>query len=181
MRLDAQQHELAALLTEMAEGLRRTPTAAEAAGWLDQAVELRNSALGLDAQFEDLKSHTRWSPRIDPDDLEDLERSVTASRVTSSRVLSIATDLTQAAGSSSAASIPQAALSPLADLIAMAADNMEAEDPATSIGATAAHEAVRQADATAEIALIGGIVSHVNQINRVTAESSDDDDRPGST
>lgn len=33
----------------------------------------------------------------------------------------------------------------------------------------------------AEIALIGGIVSHVNQINRVTAESSDDDNRPGST
>ena len=63
----------------------------------------------------------------------------------------------------------------------MAADNIAAEDPTTSIGATAAHEAVRQADATAQIALIGGIVSHVNRINRATAEGAEEDDRPGST
>ena len=183
-RLDALQHDLAVLLSDMAEGLRQAPDGAQAAGWLDEAVELRNRSLGLDAQFEDLKSHTKWSPRIDPDDIDDLERSLTANRVMSSRVLSIASDLSQAAGSSSATAIPQAALSPLADLIAMAADNIEAEDPATSIGATAAHEAVRQADATAQIALIGGIVSHVNQINRATAEHADgeeEDDRPGST
>ena len=183
-RLDELQHDLATLLSDMAEGLRHAPSAQQAAGWLDEAVELRNRSLGLDAQFEDLKSHTKWSPRIDPDDIDDLERSLTASRVMSSRVLSIASDLGQAARSTTATGIPQAALSPLADLIAMAADNIEAEDPATSIGATAAHEAVRQADATAQIALIGGIVSHVNQINRATAENADgqdEDDRPGST
>ncbi len=180
-RIDALQHDLATLLGEMAEGLRQAPAPAQADGWLDRAIELRNNAIGLDAQFEDLKTHTRWSPRIDPEDLDDLERSLTATRVMSSRVLSIATDLGQAARSSATTSIPTAALSPLADLIAMAADNIEADDPATSVGITAAHEAVRQADATAQIALIGGIVSHVNQINRATAESADDEDRPGST
>ena len=43
---------------------------------------------------------------------------------------------------------------------------------------TKAHEAVRQADQTAQIALIGGIVSHVNRINRATTEASGDDE-PG--
>ena len=70
-------------------------------------------------------------------------------------------------------------LSPLADLIALAAENMAAEDPATSVGATKAHEAVRNADQTSQIALIGGIVSHVNRINRATTEGSSDDE-PGS-
>lgn len=181
LRIDELQHDLAGLLSEVSVGLRRTPDAAEAQGWLDQAVELRNRSLGLDATFEDLKSHSKWSPRIDPDDLDELERSLTASRVMASRILSITSDLTHAAGGTTGASIPPAALSPLADLIAMAADNISAEDPETSVGATAAHQAVRQADQTAQIALIGGIVSHVNQINRATAETAEDDDRPGST
>ena len=50
----------------------------------------------------------------------------------------------------------------------MAADNMATDDPTESIGVTAAHQAVRGADMTAQIALIGGIVSHVNQINRAS-------------
>ena len=72
--------------------------------------------------------------------------------------------------------MPPAVLSPLADLIALAAENMAAEDPATSLGATKAHEAVRNADQTSQIALIGGIVSHVNRINRATSEGSSDDE-----
>ena len=64
-------------------------------------------------------------------------------------------------------------MSPLADLMAMAADNMAAEDPSTSIGRTQAHEAVRVADQTAQIALIGGIVSNLNRINVASAEAHD--------
>ncbi|CAB4963230.1 MAG: hypothetical protein F2840_11735 [Actinobacteria bacterium] len=173
------QRDLGLLLADVATGLRDTPTSDEAASWLDQAIELRNRALGLDATFEDLKSHRRWSPRIDPDDLEQLRRGLDAGRVTAARVLSIASDLTHAAGGSGASALPPAALSPLADLIALAAANIAAEDPATSVGATKAHEAVRNADQTAQIALIGGIVSHVNRINRATSEGSADDD-PGS-
>jgi uncharacterized membrane protein YccC len=170
------QRDLGLLLASVATGLRDTPTSDEAASWLDHAIELRNRALGLDATFEDLKSHRRWSPRIDPDDLEQLRRGLDAGRVTAARVLSIASDLTHAAGGSGASALPPAALSPLADLIALAAENIAAEDPATSVGATKAHEAVRNADQTAQIALIGGIVSHVNRINRATSEGSADDD-----
>jgi len=86
----------------------------------------------------------------------------------SARVLNIANDLRTATRSSSTTQIPAAALSPLADLIEMAADNMATDDPTESIGVTAAHQAVRGADMTAQIALIGGIVSHVNQINRAS-------------
>ena len=172
------QRDLGLLLAAVATGLRDTPTSEDASGWLDQAIELRNRALGLDATFEDLKSHRRWSPRIDPDDLDQLRRGLDAGRVTSARVLSIASDIAHAAGSSGASSLPPAALSPLADLIALAAENIAAEDPATSVGMTKAHEAVRQADQTAQIALIGGIVSHVNRINRATTEASGDDE-PG--
>jgi hypothetical protein len=89
-------------------------------------------------------------------------------------VLSIANDLRSATRGGSSPQIPQAALSPLADLIELAADNMATDDPTESIGATAAHQAVRGADMTAQIALIGGIVSHVNQINRASTHESDD-------
>ena len=173
------QRDLGLLLAEVATGLRDGPTSDEASSWLDQAIELRNRAIGLDATFEDLKSHRRWSPRIDPDDLEQLRRGLDAGRVTSARVLSIASDLTHAASGSGESTLPPAVLSPLADLIALAAENMAAEDPATSVGATKAHEAVRNADQTSQIALIGGIVSHVNRINRATTEGSSDDE-PGS-
>ncbi len=92
----------------------------------------------------------------------------------SARVLSIASDLTTASGRT-ATPLPPAAMSPLADLMAMAADNMAAEDPSTSIGRTQAHEAVRVADQTAQIALIGGIVSNLNRINVASAEAHDAD------
>jgi uncharacterized membrane protein YccC len=172
--IDALQDDLSALLAEVARGLREAPDVDVARGWRDQAVDLRNRSIGLDARLEDLSSHARWSPRIDPDDLDSLRQSLNANRIMSSRVLSIASDLATSAGGKSRTSIPQAALTPLADLIAMAADNIAAEDPSTSVGATAAHEAVRVADQTAQIALIGGIVSNINRINEASTESPDD-------
>ena len=71
---------------------------------------------------------------------------------------------------------PQAALSPLADLIALAASNIASEDPTTSVGSTQAHDAVRVADQTAQIALIGGIVSNINRINEASTERQDDEE-----
>jgi uncharacterized membrane protein YccC len=174
--IDSLQNDLSALLTDVARGLRETPDVGVARGWRDQAVELRNRSIGLDARLEDLSTHARWSPRIDPDDLASLRQSLNANRVMSSRVLSIASDLAASASGKSRTSLPDAALTPLADLIAMAADNISAEDPSTSVGATAAHEAVRVADQTAQIALIGGIVSNINRINEASTEPPDDTD-----
>ena len=174
--IDALQDDLSALLAEVARGLREEPSADVARGWRDQAVELRNRSIGLDARLEDLSSHARWSPRIDPDDLASLRQSLNANRVMSSRVLSIASDLAASATGKSGTALPAAALTPLADLIAMAADNISAEDPSTSVGATAAHDAVRVADQTAQIALIGGIVSNIARINEASKESPDDTD-----
>jgi uncharacterized membrane protein YccC len=169
------QDALSDLLARMARGLRDTPERATAAAWREEAVQLRNRAIGLTARWEDLAGHARWSPRLDPDELQRIKQQLDATSVMSARVLSIASDLTSASGRT-ATPIPPAAVSPLADLMAMAADNISADDPSTSIGRTQAHEAVRVADQTAQIALIGGIVSNLNRINQATALSQEPDE-----
>lgn len=168
------QVQLARVLAQIARDLRDNPTRTDARQWHEQAVELRNQVLGLAAQYEDLSRHSKWSPRIHNTDLVQLKELLQANQVMSARVLSIANDLRAATRVDSPTPIPAAALSPLADLIELAADNMATDDPTESIGATAAHQAVRGADMTAQIALIGGIVSHVNQINRASTHDSDE-------
>lgn len=169
----AMKDSLSDLLARMAKGLRDTPGRETATAWREEAVELRNQAIGLTARWEDLASHSRWSPRIDPDELARMKVELDAASVMSARVLSIASDLTRAAGAS-APSLPAAAVTPLADLMAMAADNIAAEDPATSIGRTQAHDAVRGAEQTAQLALIGGIVSNLNRINEASSEAHEE-------
>ena len=177
------QEELSDLLSTVAQELRSQPSAEDAAAWRERAVELRDRSIGLDARLVDLELHKRWSPRIDPDDLTQLRQLVDAATIMSTRVLTIATDLQAATSTRGPAPLPPQALSPLADLIEMAADNIAAEDPETSIGRTQAHEAVRMADQTAQIALIGGIVSNINRINQVSSEAAEawDEDHPAAT
>ena len=168
------QVQLADLLAQIARDLRDDPSRTNARLWHDQAVELRNQVLGLAAHLEDLSKNAKWSPRIHKTDLKQLKEMLQANQVMSARVLSIANDLRIGTRGGASTSIPAAALSPLADLIELAADNMATDDPSESFGATAAHQAVRGADMTAQIALIGGIVSHINQINRASTHESDD-------
>ncbi|HAN71569.1 MAG TPA: hypothetical protein DCQ36_08280 [Actinobacteria bacterium] len=177
--IDVLKDDLAALLTEMSRGLRALPDRATARQWREDAVELRNRTIGLAARWEELARNRRWSPRIDPDDLSLLKQDLDATTVMASRLLSIASDLSRATGRD-AAPLPPAAASPLADLMAMAAANISAEDPATSVGRTQAHEAVRMADQTAQIALIGGIVSNLNRINQAAGEEDDTGEMPAS-
>ncbi len=172
--LSAIQVQLAQVLARIASDLRGEPTTEDATAWHEQAVELRNQVLGLSAQYEDLAKHSKWSPRINNIDLGSLKESLRANQVMSARVLNIANDLRSATRSNLKTQIPQAALSPLADLLELAADNLAADDPTQSIGLTAAHQAVRGADMTAQIALIGGIISHVNQINKASTHETDD-------
>lgn len=168
------QAQLSALLTQIAHDLRAHPSREQTIEWHNQAVELRNNVLGLAAQYEDLAKNSRWSPRTTKADLEQLHSQLKAAQVMSARVLNIAGDLRTATRANSTNPIPAEALSPLADLIELTASNMATDDPTTSIGATAAHQAVRGVDMTAQIALIGGIVSHVNQINKaVTPEGEE--------
>jgi uncharacterized membrane protein YccC len=174
--IDQVHDDLAELLTRVARGLRDAAPHESTRAWRDEAVELRNRTIGLAVRLEDLTTHARLSPRIDPDDLADLKRSLDANTTMSARVLSITADLSASAAGRVSERIPQAAMSPLADLIAMAADNMAAADPATSLGRTQAHEAVRVADETAQIAIIGGIVSSINRINQASSEAVDDDE-----
>ena len=172
--LNAIQIQLAEVLARIARDLRGEPTTVDAAAWHDQAVELRNQVLGLSVQYEDLAKHSKWSPRINSVDLSSLKELLRANQVMSARVLNIANDLRSATRSNLNTQIPQAALSPLADLLELAATNLATDDPTQSIGVTAAHQAVRGADMTAQIALIGGIVSHVNQINKASTHEADD-------
>ena len=174
--LNAHQDALSELLMTVSRGVRTSPDAVEAGQWREEAVSLRDRSLGLAARLEDLRVHRRWSPRIDPDDLEDLKRRTEATNIMSSRILTITSDLRAAARGGVAGQLPREALNPLADLIAKAADNMSAEDPATSVGMTSAQEAVRLAEQTSDIALIGGIVSNINRINQVSVDASDSED-----
>ena len=177
MDLDSLKDDLASLLASMADGLREAPDRSTAKAWREASIELRNRTIGLAARWDDLARNRKWDPRIDPDDLSSLKQDLDATTTMSSRLLSIASDLASATGRD-AAPLPPAAASPLADLMAMAAANIAAEDPATSIGRTQAHEAVRMADQTAQIALIGGIVSNLNRINAATKEEDDTGEHP---
>lgn len=174
--IDALQDDLAALLTDVSRGLRHAPDADEAQAWRSRAVELRDRSLGLAAKVADLKSNRRWSPLLDADDLADLTKRVDATSVMASRVLSIASDLAAATRGQVAGGVPSAARSPLADLIAMAAENIAADDPTGTIGRTEAGQAVRVADQTAQIALVGGIVSNINRITLAASEGHDPDE-----
>lgn len=179
------QVKLGALLERIAAELRESPDAATVQTWFDQAVELRNEVLGLAAALEDLKKNRRWSFRVTKADMAAVQAEVTACQIMSTRALSLASDLRRASASStSGPALPPAALSPLADLIAATAANMATDDPTRTIGRTAAHQAVKEAERTAQLALIGGIVSHMEQINqaRVDEESAkDEENRPGAT
>lgn len=169
---DQIQDALGQLLERIASELRAEPSAEQVRAWFDEAVELRNQVLGLAAGMEDLKKNRRWSFRVTKADLDAVQAEVDACQVMSTRALSLASDLRRASASpsGSGSAIPQAALSPLADLIAATAANMASDDPTRTIGRTAAHQAVREAERTAQIALIGGIVSHMDQINRARVD-----------
>jgi uncharacterized membrane protein YgaE (UPF0421/DUF939 family) len=179
------QVRLGLLLERIAVELRESPDSATVRSWFDQAVELRNEVLGLAAGLEDLKKNRRWSFRVTRADIAAVQAEVDACQIMSTRALSLASDLRRASASpGSSPALPPAALSPLADLIAATAANMATDDPTRTVGRTAAHQAVREAERTAQLALIGGIVSHMEQINqaRVDEESArEDEGRPGAT
>lgn len=171
---DSVQDELSELLSRMATELRADPDASVVRGWFDQAVELRNQVLGLAAGLEDLKANRRWNFRVTQADVDAVQTEVDACQVMSTRVLSLTSDLRRASSTTAAgAGLPPAALSPLADLIAATAANLATDDPTRTIGRTAAHQAVREAEMTAQIALIGGIVSHVEQINQARVDEDE--------
>lgn len=170
-KADKIQDDLGALLERVASELRQDPEPATVRVWFDQAVELRNQVLGLAAGLEDLKNNRRWSFRVTQADIAAVQSEVDACQVMSTRVLSLTSDLRRASSNTSGGgALPPAALSPLADLIAATAANMATDDPTRTIGRTAAHQAVREAEMTAQIALIGGIVSHVEQINQARVD-----------
>jgi uncharacterized membrane protein YgaE (UPF0421/DUF939 family) len=182
---DAIQVQLGLLLEKIATELRANPDAATVRGWFDQAVDLRNQVLGLAAGLEDLKKNRRWSVRVTRADIAAVQAEVDACQIMSTRALSLASDLRRAsAGSGSSPALPPAALSPLADLIAATAANMATDDPTRTVGRTAAHQAVKEAERTAQLALIGGIVSHMEMINQARVDEDaarNDEDRPGAT
>lgn len=168
---DQVQTKLSELLDRISTELRTDPDPSTVRGWFDQAVELRNQVLGLAAGLEDLKSNRRWNFRVTKADIDAVKSEVDACQVMSTRVLSLTSDLRRASTTTAGgAGLPPAALSPLADLIAATAANVAADDPTRNIGRTAAHEAVREAERTAQIALIGGIVSHMQQINQARVD-----------
>ncbi|MFM7148104.1 MAG: FUSC family protein, partial [Actinomycetales bacterium] len=171
--LGSLQEDLAALLADVSSGLRADPDPEATREWFGRAGRLRDRSMGIEARLDDLTTHAKWSPRIDTDALSSLRRSADAVRVMSTRMITITSDLLASTSDAAVPAIPPAARSPLADLIAMAADNINSEDPTGQIGTTAASEAVRQADQTAQIALIGGIVADIQRINRASVQESD--------
>lgn len=173
-QMKATQAKIGELLSQIAHELREDPTPGAMNLWYDRAVDLRNDVLGLAARFEDLRSNRRWDPRVSSSDIDRLAALLDANQIMSARVLSLTADL-RGATRSGGSTLPPAALNPLADLITMAATNMASDDPTESLSRTAAHEALRGADMTSQLALIGGIVSHVNRIAQASVSAVPDD------
>ena len=172
---DDVQERLGQLLERIAIELRTDPGSETMRAWFDEAVDLRNQVLGLAAGLEDLKMNRRWSIRVTTSDLHAVQAEVDACQIMSTRALSLASDLRRASTSNTdgSSALPPAALSPLADLIAATAANLATDDHTRTIGKTAAHQAVREAERTAQIALIGGIVSHMEQINQAKVDEEE--------
>ena len=171
-KADDVQERLGQVLERIAVELRTDPGPETVRAWFDEAVDLRNQVLGLAAGLEDLKMNRRWSIRVTTSDLHAVQAEVDACQIMSTRALSLASDLRRASTSNTDGSgaLPPSAL---ADLIAATAANLATDDPTRTIGKTAAHQAVREAERTAQIALIGGIVSHMEQINQAKVDEEE--------
>lgn len=178
--LESIQEDLAELLGEIAQGVRREPTAEQTRAWLDRAATSRDATLRVAVDVEDMRQHRSWSPAIGKEDVRAVERQLAATQVMSSRILAIAADLNHIATSPQAPVAP-GSLSPLASVFEAAAANIVEPGGQQSEGATGVQQAIRSADDTEALVALGGLAAHAQRIARLGREdqaAEDEDPAP---
>jgi uncharacterized membrane protein YgaE (UPF0421/DUF939 family) len=171
VELSAVQGLLADLLSQIAEDVQRPLTPVLTQRWFDQARRLRDATVKHALAVEDVREHKRWSPAIHEPELRALERQLAVTQVMATRVLSIASDLNSWAAKQP---LGDASLSPLAKVFAAAAATMVDPDQSSTGGMTGVHTAIRSADDTDALMLLGGLAGHAQRLSKLNK----DDEKP---
>ena len=146
-------------------------------GWYEESIELRNRSLGLSAGVNEIRRNRRWTLLVSQAEVSELVAAAELNYLSTTRLLSLCADLRGGAG---AIELPEEVRAPLALLMQETNANMGSDDPTGRIGVIRVREALSAAEETSQLALVGGIVSHLQRINVAhTAASkarSDDDE-----
>lgn len=164
VELSAVQGLLADLLGHIAEGVQRPLTPEVTKRWFDQAGRLREQTEKHALEVQDIREHRRWSPAIHEQELRALERQLAVTKVMATRVFSITSDLNVWAGKQPSG---DASLSPLAKVFAAAAATMVDPDLTPPGGMTGVHTAIRSADDTDALMLLGGLAGQAQRLTKL--------------
>lgn len=174
VELSAVQGLLADLLGQIAEGVQHPLTSEQTKRWFEQAARLRDATLKHALAVEDVREHRRWSPAIHEPELRALERQLAVTQVMATRVFSITSDLNVWAAKQHTGTT---ALSPLAKVFAAAAATM-ADPDVTPGGMTGVHTAIRSADDTDALMLLGGLAGQAQRLSNVHADAQKPEQEP---
>lgn len=166
VELTAVQAALAELLGEIAEQVKGELTIETTRGWLERARSLRDQTTKHGLDVADVREHRRWSPAIHETELRALERQLGVTQVMATRVLAIASDLNRMSAKRTPAE-SATALSPLAKVFAAAAANLANPDATPADGMTGIQTAIRSADDTESLAMLGGLAGQAQQLSRL--------------
>jgi uncharacterized membrane protein YgaE (UPF0421/DUF939 family) len=174
VELSAVQGLLADLLGQIAEGLQEPLTKDKTERWFRRATKLRDQTVEHALAVQDVRQHRRWSPAIHEAELRALERQLGVTQVMATRVLSIASDLNHLS-TKAPAKVAAEQLTPLAKVFASAAATMA--DPASTPpdGISGVQTAIRSADDTEALAMLGGLAGHAQRLARLSQESETED------
>ncbi len=174
VELTAVQGLLADLLGQIAVGVQQPLTKEQTKRWFEQATKLRDETAKHALAVQDVREHRRWSPVIHESELRALERQLGVTQVMATRVLSIASDLNHLTTKSSK-QLPTDQLSPLAKVFASAAATMVNPDVTPPGGITGVQTAIRNADDTEALMMLGGLAGQAQQLSRLRKEAESQD------
>lgn len=175
VELSAVQGLLADLLGQIAEGVQQPLTPEVTQRWFSQATRLRDAALKHALAVEDVRDHRRWSPAIHEPELRALERQLAVTQVMATRVYSITADVNVWAGQQRTG---DASLSPLAKVFAAAAATMVDPESTSAGGMTGVHTAIRSADDTDALMLLGGLAGQAQRLSKVHKDAQKPEQEP---
>jgi uncharacterized membrane protein YgaE (UPF0421/DUF939 family) len=180
VELSAVQGLLADLLGQIAEGVQAQLTKEQTERWFRRATKLRDQVVEHALAVQDVREHRRWSPAIHEAELRTLERQLGVTQVMATRVLSIASDLNHLT-TKAPAKVAAEQLSPLAKVFASAAATMADPNLTPPSGNTGVQTAIRSADDTEALMMLGGLAGHAQQLAQLREDAKNpapEDEKP---
>lgn len=174
VELTAVQGLLADLLGQIAEGVQQPLTKDQTKQWFRRATVLRDETAKHALAVQDVREYRRWSPVIHETELRALERQLGVTQIMATRVLSIASDLNRLTAKSPK-QLPAEQLSPLAKVFASAAATMANPDLSPTGSNTGVQTAIRSADDTEALMMLGGLAGQAQQLARLRKEAQSED------